>query len=224
MERKTVLSWGGRLLVAFSICLLLLFIVPGQSYAQVDTGTILGTVSDSTGARISGATVTLTNEGTNAALSTTTGDDGGYKFTPVRIGKYKIAVSQQGFQTTTQTSINVNVGENVVVDFSLKPGSISETVEVTSTVPVLQSQDASVGQVIDSRSVNDLPLNGRNFTFLAQLSAVTPRLYSIASCLAAHPGEAHLCISVVASEPSMKGNGCITRLPQASICCSPRAN
>src|SRR6516225_4387890 len=171
MERKTVLSWGGRLLVGFSVCLLLLFIVPGQSYAQVDTGTILGTVSDSTGARISGATVTLTNEGTNAALSTTTGDDGGYKFTPVRIGKYKIAVSQQGFQTTTQTSINVNVGENVVVDFSLKPGSISETVEVTSTVPVLQSQDASVGQVIDSRSVNDLPLNGRNFTFLAQLSA-----------------------------------------------------
>jgi hypothetical protein len=63
------------------------------------------------------------------------------------------------------------VGENLVVDFSLKPGSVTETVEVTSSAPILQSQDASVGQVVDSKSVNDLPLNGRNFTFLAQLSA-----------------------------------------------------
>src|SRR5215469_9458236 len=171
MKRKTVLFWGGRLLVAFSVCLLLLFMGAGQSFAQVDTGAILGSVSDSSGARISGATVTLTNEGTNATLSTTTGDDGLYKFTPLRIGSYKITVSQQGFQTTTQTAIQVNVGANVVTDFTLKPGAVSETVEVSSTVPVLQSQDASVGQVIDSRSVNDLPLNGRNFTFLAQLSA-----------------------------------------------------
>jgi hypothetical protein len=171
MKRKTVLFWGGRLLVAFSVCLLLLFMGAGQSFAQVDTGAILGTVSDSSGARISGATVTLTNEGTNATLSTTTGDDGGYKFTPIRIGSYKISVTMQGFQTTTQTAIQVNVGANVVADFTLKPGAVSETVEVSSTVPVLQSQDASVGQVIDSRSVNDLPLNGRNFTFLAQLAA-----------------------------------------------------
>jgi hypothetical protein len=171
MERKTVRFWGGRLLVAFSVCLLLVLIWAGQAVAQVDTGTILGSVSDSSGARISGATVTLTNEGTNATLSTTTGDDGSYKFTPIRIGSYKITVTMQGFQTTTQHAITVNVGENVVADFSLKPGSVSETVEVSTTVPVLQSQDASVGQVIDSRSVNDLPLNGRNFTFLAQLSA-----------------------------------------------------
>jgi hypothetical protein len=65
----------------------------------------------------------------------------------------------------------VNVGENVVADFSLKPGNVTTTIEVTATAPVLQSQDASVGQVVDERSVNDLPLNGRNFTFLAQLAA-----------------------------------------------------
>ena len=115
--------------------------------------------------------MTLTNEGTNAAVSSTTAEDGGYKFTPVRIGSYKLVVTIQGFQTTTTRGINVNVGENLVVDFSLKPGAVSETVEVTSTAPILQSQDASVGQVVDSKSVNDLPLNGRNFTFLAQLSA-----------------------------------------------------
>src|SRR5580765_47340 len=171
MDRKTVRVWGGRLLMVTAACLAFLMLGVVPSYAQVDTGSILGTVSDSSGARVAGATVTLTNEGTNAAVSTTTADDGSYKFTPVRIGSYKVVVTIQGFQTTTTHGITVNVGENLVVDFSLKPGSVTETVEVTSSAPILQSQDASVGQVIDSKSVNDLPLNGRNFTFLAQLSA-----------------------------------------------------
>src|SRR5262249_30369570 len=65
----------------------------------------------------------------------------------------------------------VNVGENVVANFTLRPGAVPDTVTVESPVPVLQSQDASVGQVVDSKSVNALPLNGRNFTFLAQLAA-----------------------------------------------------
>jgi hypothetical protein len=171
MERNTVRIWGGRLLLVTAACLGLLTLGVTSSFAQIDAGAILGTVSDSSGGRVSGATVTLTNEGTNASVSTTTGDDGGYKFTPVKIGTYKVTVSIQGFQTTTQHGLTVNVGENLVADFSLKPGSVSETVEVTTTAPVLQSQDASVGQVIDSKNVNDLPLNGRNFTFLAQLAA-----------------------------------------------------
>ena len=139
--------------------------------AQVDAGAILGTVTDASGSAVHGATVTLTNEGTNASLSTVTGNDGGYKFTPVKIGSYKLGVTFQGFETIVRPHVTVNVGESVVSDFSLKPGNVTTTVEVTAVAPVLQSQDASVGQVIDSRSVNDLPLNGRNFTFLAQLSA-----------------------------------------------------
>src|SRR5258708_6218245 len=139
--------------------------------AQVDAGTILGTVSDASGGTVHGATVTLTNEGTNAALSTTTGSDGTYKFTPVKIGSYKLTATSQGFSTVTQRNVNVNVGQDVVVDFTLKPGSVTETIEVASSVPVLETQDASVGQVIDSRNVDNLPLNGRNFTFLAQLAA-----------------------------------------------------
>ena len=137
--------------------------------AQVDTGSITGTVKDPSGAVIGGAKVTLTNAGTGAALTTTTDSDGTYKFSPVRIGAYKIDTSAQGFQTVTQTGVTVNVGTNIEVDFSLKPGSTTETVEVTAAAPVLQTQDASVGQVIDQRNVNNLPLNGRNFTFLAQL-------------------------------------------------------
>jgi hypothetical protein len=171
MERNTVRIWGGRLLLVTAACLVFLMLGAPSSFAQIDTGAILGTVTDSSGGRVSGATVTLTNEGTNATLSTTTGDDGGYKFTPVKIGTYKVTVTIQGFQTMTTHGITVNVGQNVVTDFTLKPGSVSETVEVTTTIPVLQSQDASVGQVMDSKNVNDLPLNGRNFTFLAQLAA-----------------------------------------------------
>jgi Carboxypeptidase regulatory-like domain/TonB dependent receptor len=139
--------------------------------AQVDTGTILGTVTDSSGGPIAGADVSLINQGTNATLTYTTGADGGFKFTPVRIGTYTVSVVFKGFQKTEQKDIAVNVSQSVVADFSLKPGSVSETVEVASTLPVLETQDASVGQVIDRRNVDNLPLNGRNFTFLAQLAA-----------------------------------------------------
>src|SRR5436190_19044371 len=138
-------------------------------HAQVDTGSITGVVTDASGAVVSGAKVTLVNQGTGASLTTTTGGDGVYKFSPVKIGTYKLEVASQGFQTTTQSGIVVNIGSNVGLNFTIKPGSQSETIEVTGAAPVLQTQDASVGQVIDQRGVNDLPLNGRNFTFLAQL-------------------------------------------------------
>ncbi|HEY1923663.1 MAG TPA: carboxypeptidase-like regulatory domain-containing protein, partial [Candidatus Acidoferrum sp.] len=139
--------------------------------SQVDSGSVLGTVTDTSGAEVHGATVTVTNEGTSAALSSTTGNDGGYKFTPLVIGQYTVTVTFQGFSTVTQKHITVNVGAEVVINVSLKPGAVNETIEVASTIPVLETQDASVGQVMDSRNVNNLPLNGRNFTFLAQLAA-----------------------------------------------------
>jgi hypothetical protein len=139
--------------------------------AQMDTGSILGTVSDQSGSVISGATVTLTNEGTGAALSTTTGAAGEYTFSPVKIGSYKIDVTFKGFQTVTTRGVSVDVGAAVVQNFTMKPGQVSETIEVSAAPPLLESQSAAVGQVVDQKSVNDLPLNGRNFTFLAQISA-----------------------------------------------------
>ena len=170
MHRNSLSTWVGRLtlVMAFGVALLL---GAGSALAQVDTGSILGTVTDSSGGIVSGAKVTLTNEGTGATLTFTTGPDGTYKFSPLRIGTYTISVTLQGFQTSTQKSIPVNVGAVVVSDFSLVPGKVSEIVEVTSAAPVLQSQDAAVGQVVDTQAVNNLPLNGRNFTFLAQISA-----------------------------------------------------
>src|SRR5437879_3498269 len=169
MSQKAISSWFLKTLLAMTVGVLLLSARPLR--AQVDTGSILGTVTDATGAVIHGATVTLTNEGTSASLSTTTGPDGAYKFTPVRIGSYKLSASLQGFQTVTQRGVTVNVGTDVVADFTLRPGNVAQTVEVTAAAPLLESQNASVGQVVDSRSVNNLPLNGRNFTFLAQIVA-----------------------------------------------------
>jgi hypothetical protein len=169
MKARTSFFTGRGLLFCLSLAILLLAASPLR--AQVDAGSILGTVTDQSGAVINGAKVTLTNEGTGVSLSTTTGSDGVYKFTPVRIGSYKLDVSFQGFQTVTAKGVVVNIGADVVQNFSLKAGSVSQTIEVTAAAPLLESQSAAVGQVVDSRSVNDLPLNGRNFTFLAQLSA-----------------------------------------------------
>jgi hypothetical protein len=139
--------------------------------AQVDTGSITGIVTDSTGAVVGGAKITLTNEGTAAALATTSGSGGEYTFNPVRIGTYKLDVSAQGFKTSSEPHIAVDVNSSVLRNFTLQTGSVSETIEVTTAAPVLQTDESSVGQVVDSRNVNNLPLNGRNFTFLAQLAA-----------------------------------------------------
>ena len=87
----------------------MLFLGAVPLHAQVDTGTILGTVTDASGGAVAGASVTLTNEGTNVTLTTTTGADGSYTFTPVRIGNYKLTTTYQGFQTLTQRGVVVNV-------------------------------------------------------------------------------------------------------------------
>jgi hypothetical protein len=143
----------------------------GQALAQVDTGTILGTVRDQSGAVIPGAKVTLTNEGTALTMTTVTGPTGNYVFTPIKIGNYKVTAEMTGFKSETHAHITVNVQQQVVVDFTLQPGQVTQTVEVTAAPPALQTQEASVGQVVGSREVNNLPLNGRNFTFLAQIVA-----------------------------------------------------
>src|SRR5215471_7238783 len=160
-------AWVVRSLLVFT-AFAFLGLKPLQ--AQVDTGSITGTVTDPSGAVVS-AKVTLTNEGTGTVLSMTAGTDGVYNFSPVRIGSYRLEVAAPGFKTEAKTHVAVDVSARVLVDFKLQPGAVSETVEVTSEAPVLQSQDASVGQVVDQRNVNNLPLNGRNFTFLAQLAA-----------------------------------------------------
>jgi Carboxypeptidase regulatory-like domain len=169
MKPRTSVNWNRSFLLVFTLAALLFSARP--LHAQVDAGSILGTVTDQSGSVINGATVTLSNEGTGASLTTTTSAEGGYKFDPVRIGTYKLDITYTGFEAVTAKGIVVNIGAAVVQNFTLKPGNVSQSIEVTAEAPLIQSQNASVGQVVDTQTVNNLPLNGRNFTFLAQISA-----------------------------------------------------
>jgi hypothetical protein len=164
LSRKFPLALA-LLLFAFAL------IVPCQTYGQVDTGAISGTIKDTSGGTVAGAKVTLTNEGTGVSTTTTSSSSGEYSFSPVKIGHYSISVEFAGFQKVQQNNVTVDVQQKVLADVTLPPGQPQEVVVVNAAPPALQTQDASVGQVIEERTVNALPLNGRNFTFLAQLSA-----------------------------------------------------
>ena len=156
--------------IALATVFLLLF--HGQAaLAQVDEGSISGTVQDTSGAVVSGAHVTLLNTDVGLSLETISSGSGAYSFSPVRIGHYTLTVTATGFSKTAQENITVAVSQNVLVNVQVKPGAATETVEVTEAPPQLQTEDASIGQVVDEKTVNSLPLNGRNFTFLAQLGA-----------------------------------------------------
>ena len=155
------------------VLLLVLLVVLGSPtlYGQRESGAILGTVTDQSGAVIPNAKVTLTSEETAFTLTTETASNGSYQFNPIKIGTYSVSVSLAGFEKVVQPHITVHVQEQVLIDLKLIPGLVTQTVEVTSAVPLLQTQNSSVGQVVGSKQVNDLPLNGRNFTFLAQITA-----------------------------------------------------
>jgi Carboxypeptidase regulatory-like domain/TonB-dependent Receptor Plug Domain len=152
-----------------SLCFLL--VQSPCAFGQVDEGSISGMVQDPTGAVIPNAQVTLLNTDQGLTLSTTTNSGGEYTFSPVRIGHYSVSVSAPGFSTTNQQNLQVTVGLALQVNVQLKTGSTSETVQVTTAPPELQTSESSVGQTITGQTINNLPLNGRNFTFLAQLGA-----------------------------------------------------
>ena len=139
--------------------------------AQVDSGVLLGKITDSSGAVVPGADVQLVNEDTKITATTTSGEHGDYTFSPVRVGTYSVTARRTGFSKTTESHVTVDIQQQVLVNLTLQPGQIDQTIEVSAASPLLQTQEASVGQVINSQSINDLPLNGRNYTFLAQLSA-----------------------------------------------------
>ncbi len=155
--------------LAAAMCLLLLH--APWALAQVDEGSVTGTVLDPAGAVVPNAQVTLLNTDQGIKLETHTGSSGEYVFSPVRIGHYTVTAAAPGFETTTQQNLTVAVGQELGVNINLKTGAATETVTVTEAPPQLQTEEGSVGQVVTERTVNSLPLNGRNFTFLAQLGA-----------------------------------------------------
>ena len=143
----------------------------GPALGQVDTGAIRGTVTDSSGAVVANVKVTLKNEDTGLVVSAATAGDGTYTFSPVKIGSYTVSVEATGFRKASATHVVVNVQGQARADFQLVPGAVNETVEVSAVSPQMQTQDASIGAIATGAQINDLPLNNRNYTFLAQLGA-----------------------------------------------------
>lgn len=154
---------------------MVLSMAAGKALAQVDQGSISGTVRDSSGASIPGAKVTIVNGSTGFTITETTDGSGNYTATPLKLGTYTVKVEANGFAPTTQDNVQVNVASITTTDVTVGVEGTKQTVVVTSAAPALQTEEASTGQVVSSKVINDTPLNGRNFTFIAQLSAgVTP--------------------------------------------------
>jgi len=154
-------------LLAFMMSVLL----AAPASAQVDTGTIVGTVKDPSGAVLPGATVTITHEGQAITLSTVTRADGTFIFTPIRTGAYTVETEFPGFKKGVRRGIAVAIQEQAVVDFSLQPGGIAEEVVVTAESPLLQTGTGTTGETMKSSTIENIPVNGRDYTVLARLVA-----------------------------------------------------
>ena len=154
------------------ICAALAFavLIPNLN-AQMDQGTITGVIQDNTGAVIPGARVTLTSTETGLVLQTRADANGIYIFSPIKIGNYEVTASAPGMQSTTQQNVRVDLQQRLSVNITLNPGAVNQTVVVTSAPPLLQTQQASVDQVISTNTINNTPLNGRNWVYIAQLTA-----------------------------------------------------
>jgi Carboxypeptidase regulatory-like domain/TonB dependent receptor len=139
--------------------------------AQVDTGTVVGTIKDASGAVVPNATATATNVDTGIKTAVKSASDGNYVITPVKIGRYSISAEAAGFRTEVRQNIVLDVQQTIRLDFSLRVGSVTETTNVTGDAPLLDTQDASLGDVVASQQIEQLPLNGRRYTDLATLTA-----------------------------------------------------
>jgi hypothetical protein len=140
------------------------------AYAQVDTGSISGIVRDRSGGAIPSAQLQLREENTGITYKLRSGKDGSFTFTPLKIGTYTLTVTGDGFKQSVAEHLQVNIQSRVDLSPTLEVGSNSEVVEVSSNSPLLETRSSSVQQLVEERTINALPLNGRNATFLAQLS------------------------------------------------------
>ncbi len=151
------------LLVAFATSLV----------AQITAGRIGGTVMDTSGAAVPGATITVTNNATGISQTVNSGSSGDYLFQAVSPGVYMLKAEAPGFQQFIDNGIHVNTQNNTAIDVKLTVGTVDQKVTVTAAAPLLQTQDASVGQTVSGQQVNEMPLQVRDWTTLGLLAAGT---------------------------------------------------
>lgn len=147
----------------------LLFLGLAQvSFAQSVTGSIVGTVTDSTGGTISGATVVVTNEGTNTSFKTSTDRHGDYKVTNLPAGQYRVHIEMKDFGPTDINHANLLLNQTLREDAKLNAGEVKQAIEITAQAPIVQTETSSIADVVDAHSLTSLPTNGRTLdTFVA---------------------------------------------------------
>lgn len=158
---------------------LLLAALTLPAFAQTNKGTIKGTVTDQNGGVVQNATVTVTNVGTNAERTVSTGNDGTYEVPLLDPGTYKVSVKAPSFAETTQENIVVQTSSTAVADITMGTGQVGGNVTVTAAPSLVQSETSDRGSVITGREVTELPLSGRNFTQLATLTPGVSRANNV---------------------------------------------
>jgi len=153
------------------LAVILVFALKGTAFAQTGAASITGLLTDQSGAAVPAATVTATNQATNVPYTARSNDAGNYTITSVPVGTYVVKAELSGFKTATTKPIPLEAKQIARLDFKLAVGSLEDTVEVTAEAPVLQTESATVGEVISGNTVQSLPLNGRN---TGQLSLLLP--------------------------------------------------
>src|SRR5882724_4002773 len=157
-----------RLGIVIGLCFVLVSVT---CFAQLDTATILGTVSDTTGAVVTGARVEVQNTGTSATVQLTTDQNGTFVATALPVGSYRVSVTAPGFKTHVQQGLRLNVADRLNLPVSLVPGAVSEEVMVTGSEALVETTSTTLGGVVTQEQLKDLPLNGRSVT---QLLALIP--------------------------------------------------
>src|SRR6202790_760698 len=163
-ERKTVALLCARIFIVG--CLVIASEVAfGQTFGSID-----GETRDSSGAVVTGVTVSATNNGTNAVRTAVTNDAGVYSFPSLAPGTYTLRAEKPGFRAVIRNQVELEVQQAARVDFELQVGQVSESIEVRSDAPLLATDDATVGTVIENKRIVELPLNGRNYLQLVSLA------------------------------------------------------
>ena len=153
------------------IVMLLIAAAPVVLAQSAGTSGLTGTVTDPSGAAVPNVTVTLTSTDTNQARTAVTGGDGQYKFTLLPPGNYKVRFAANGFKTSEVSAITLNVTESPVLNKSLEIGAQTEQVTVEATAETLQTASSTLGTVVGTSTVTELPLSSRNYTQIIGLSA-----------------------------------------------------
>jgi hypothetical protein len=145
------------------------FALPGRLAAQVVGATVSGTVVDSSGAKVPDAEITITNVGTGIATATQTKTDGVFTAPNLQPGNYEVSVAAKGFSTLVRKGITLTVGQELILNLALQVGGVTERVTVTAEAPTVNLANATISGVVEQRTVQELPLNGRSWTDLAIL-------------------------------------------------------